>query len=222
MERLVYDQLVAWLNLHSILDPLQTGFRKGHSTQTTLLKFTDDIRFGIGMLTIAVIFDFSKAFDTVCHVTLLQKLADVGLSASALKWFTSYLCGRSQAVRLGNGAMSEWTAVSSGVPQGSVLGPLLFSLFLGDLPASIRECSYLLYADDLVIYYQCLPSNLHNALARVNGDIASIQGWSSCNSLSLNSTKTKAMVLGSLGLVSRVDLTLLPPPPRMQQSSGLC
>jgi hypothetical protein len=211
LERIVFEQLSSHLHHHNLLDPFQTGFRRGNSTQTALLRLLDDARLAIDkrMVTLLVLFDFSKAFDTVSHCLLLRKLNSFRLSSSTCQWFHSYLSGRHQRVRSPNGTFSSWKPVLAGVPQGSVLGPLLFSLFINDLREVLKHCKHILYADDLQIYFHFLPSDLDAALSSVREDIAAIEAWASSNSLSLNAQKTKAVLLGSAKYVNNLPPSLI-------------
>ncbi|OXU21470.1 hypothetical protein TSAR_007545 [Trichomalopsis sarcophagae] len=111
---------------------LPAGFRTGHITQTTLLKLTDEIITGANrkLSTILILFDFSKAFNSVCHVSLLLKLKGYGFATSVIKWMASYRMGRKQAVQDRDNSHSTFRYLNTGVPQGSVLGPLLFALYI--------------------------------------------------------------------------------------------
>ena len=143
-----YDQVVYFLATAKILDLFQTGFRKYHNTQTALLKLTDDIRVGKGnrLATLMLQFNFSKAFDTISPSRLLRKLMRLCFSRIVLSWFWSYLCGRSQCV-FSRSSASEYRNIRLGVPQGSVLGSLLFCLYINDL-----KCDGVSPTNDLPLY----------------------------------------------------------------------
>ena len=130
LEYIVHQLINAHIETYQILDCMQTRFKKNNSTQTAFIKLTDDIRVGIirKYVTLLLLFDFSKAFDTVYHVSFLRKLENYGFSKPALIWIASYLSGRQQAVKGKNGSTSSFRLLNTGGPQVSALEPLLFSL----------------------------------------------------------------------------------------------
>jgi len=208
LERLVHDQISAYVESEGLMDALQTGFRAGHSTQTTLLKLTDDIRQGMDrrLVTALLLFDFSKAFDSVCHEKLLVKLRSLGFKHGALRWVASYLSGRSQAV-LGEGNnVTSFLPLNKGVPQGSVLGPLLFSLFVIDIAQGLDSgIRHIIYADDLQINVQGRFEDVRDTLARLSEGAEHISDWAVRNHLTLNIKKTKAMIFGTPVFVNRFN-----------------
>ena len=148
---MVQVQLGKHLSDHNILNPFQSFsesffFRKAHSTETAAISLTDTIRRNIdqGLLTGAVFIDPSKAFDTVDHALLLQKLRYYGIENLELKWFENYLTNRMQVVDYQN-VMSDFQSITSGVTQGSILGPLLFILLVNDLPSTLQSWQKLLW-----------------------------------------------------------------------------
>lgn len=198
IERIVHNRLMNYLNDHNLLPNIQSGFRKNYSTCSALTKVTDDICFGIdkSKLTILLLLDFSKAFDLINHELLLAKLHFFGLDSIAINWMYNYLKDRQQMVKL-KSYISESKKLSCGVPQGSILAPLLFSIFTSDLPDRINSCSIHLYADDTQIYLSFAPSEINHAIARINNDLNVIVSWTDSNALKLNPIKSSAMLIGN-------------------------
>jgi len=196
LEKCVNSQLTAYLNQHSLLSCDQSAFRQGHSTTTSAHKLLDDLMDNIneGMINAICFFDLKKCFDTIDHPLLLAKLQRYGITGYELSWFENYLSDRTQLVAV-NGAFSEKAGVSTGVPQGSVLGPLLFLLFINDLPKCLKHSSSNIYADDTAIY-ACGNSvkEVSNLLQR---DIENISMWFAENKLTVNSTKSYCMLITS-------------------------
>jgi hypothetical protein len=145
-------------------------------------------------MTGVIFLDLKKAFDTVDHALLLQKLHSYGIHDSALMWFRAYLTDRSQVVQL-NSSTSDSMNISCGVPQGSILGPLFFTLYINDLPAASRKAQVIMYADDTAIVYSSASvPDIENVLS---GELARVKAWLDLNKLTLNTTKTKTMLFGS-------------------------
>ena len=155
-----------------------------------------------GLVTGAVFLDLAKAFDTVDHSLLFEKLASSGLSNDSVNWFKSYLTNRNQLTALAN-TVSSFKHVPVGVPQGSVLGPLLFLIFVNDLPYCINHCEISLYADDTVIYFS--SNNACDLEKKLNSDLKHLCRWFNDNLLTLNVSKCKFVIYGSSRKVAKFD-----------------
>jgi hypothetical protein len=207
LEKIMKDQIVDFCNERNLLDRYQSGFRRGHSTTTALLKITDDIAINMdkNLISILVLLDFSKAFDTVNFKLLCQKLRNLfRFSESAIQLIKSYLTDRSQCV-FADGALSSFLPVTQGVPQGSILGPLLFSLFINDISSCIKFSNYHIYADDVQIYLSGSKESIASVINQINSDLVSISHWSTKNGLCLNCQKTQVMA------IHRNQTSVLPP-----------
>ena len=148
-ERIAYDQLYTYLADNDFIYKCQSGFRTIHSTVTALLEATDSWAYNVdrGKINAVVFLDLKKAFDTVNHEILLSKLRNYGICDKAHSWFESYLDNRMQRCSV-HGTLSRSCSLSCGVPQGTILGPLLFLLYINDLPSCLSNCQSRMYADD--------------------------------------------------------------------------
>jgi retron-type reverse transcriptase len=164
------------LQEHKLLASQQFGFRSKLSTTIALAHFTEQILDNLDhrKITGAVSIDLRKAFDTVDHTILLEKLKTIGFTSSVLDWFCSYLSNRTQVTMI-NSSMSQPKPVTVGVPQGSILGPLLFLIYINDLPECLTHCKSILYADDTLLYY-CAES-ISDLQSKLNSDLRSLTGY---------------------------------------------
>lgn len=195
-EKIIYDQLYTYLNENNLLTPYQSGFRSLHSTLTALLEATNDWSVNIdnGLLNAVVFIDLKKAFDTIDHEIILLKLKNYGVDPDSLNWFRSYLTNRKQKCKV-NGQLSSSTSVTCGVPQGSSLGPLLFLIYINDLPNCLNMSRPRMFADDTSISYS--SNSLDEMQFVINSELENLNTWLTANKLSLNVVKTEFMIIGS-------------------------
>ena len=198
IEKLANIQIVAYITEHSFLDPNQSAYKKNHSTQTALLKLCEDIYDIIddSEITLLILLDFSKAFDTVNHKLLIAKLEILGFEKCTLDWILSYLSGRSQMVKT-NTENSNWSPIQNGVPQGSILGPLLFTILISDMRVSIWNGSYITYADDTNLYWESEVDTINSTIEQANKVLDQVSTYCVDTCLRLNETKSKYIFIGS-------------------------
>ena len=201
LEGQVSKQVKVFLDSNSILNPMQSGFRAKHSTVTACLNVIDDIRAALGNKSFcaALFIDLSKAFDTVDPHVLLRVLSNAGFCHNVLGWFKNYLVGRTQCVKFGD-TVSDSITLEKGVPQGSILGPLLFLLYVNHICSQSKHCKFHMYADDTILY-SCAPS-LDMAVSNLASDFVSLQHELRDSKLLLNGQKTKAMLFAPNSIVT--------------------
>ena len=195
IEKLMFSRLYMFLETYNCIYNNQFGFREKHSTNHALISITQKIKDAIDndKIAIGIFIDLQKAFDTVNHEILLSKLHHYGIQGTSNEWFRSYLSNRKQYVSI-NGFDSSLQNVIHGVPQGSVLGPLLFLLYINDLHACVHNSDVFHFADDTNLLH--IPKHGLNKrnIRRINTDLKSLNQWLLANKISLNTTKTELIV----------------------------
>ena len=192
-EKLIYSRLYSFLEIHNCIYELQFGFRAKHSTQHALASLTEMVRQALDNenFTCGIFVDFAKAFDTVDHDILLKKLEHYGVRGLANDLFRSYLSNRKQYVTI-NGIDSSTRIMKYGVPQGSVLGPLLFLIYINDLHHAIKFCTTHHFADDTNFLYS--SKSLKKIQKFINLDLRFLCNWLKANKISLNASKTEMLI----------------------------
>ena len=207
LERLVYDQLLSYLEKECLLYNFQFGFRKGYSTEYAILETVEKLKSAVDdqKVTCGIFLDFSKAFDTINHHILLEKLYKHGIRGLPHAWFSSYITNRKQYVKIGN-VESSLKTITCGVPQGSTLGPLLFLLYINDLPRSSKKLTFRIFADDTNMFYSTRdPEQLQSI---INEELGKVLKFCAANMLSINFKKTNYMIITSPKKKTNIRITV--------------
>ena len=206
LEKLMYSRIIKFIEKHNILYKNQYGFQKGMSTEfavnsllSNIVKCLENKEIGF-----CIFLDFAKAFDTVNHEIILDKLEYYGVRGIALDWFKSYLSDRMQCTEIGD-TQSKLDFIKCGVPQGSILGPLLFLLYINDIVMSSKLFEFILFADDTSLFYS--HKNKHDAETIINNELSNISQWLAANKLSLNVGKSKLLIFTNQKSISKGSKT---------------
>ena len=200
-ERIIHTQLMEYFQSNNLLFSHQYGFRQGHSTEFAIIEFIDRTlkTMSNNKIPLSIFIDLSKAFDTLDHNILLSKLSHYGITGSANNLFSSYLANRAQYVNF-NGQTSDFATITTGVPQGSILGPLLFLIYINDISKASPYLQTLSYADDTTFSINIDSSIDPNNISEIiNTELTKIDDWLTVNKLSLNIDKTKYMIFSKPG-----------------------
>jgi hypothetical protein len=200
VEKLISHKIMSHLERNNLLDPFQSAYRTDHSCETVILSILNDVYTAIdrGEITLLIMLDMSAAFDTVDHGLLLRKLECLGIGGDALQWLKNYLNNRAHSTEV-CGKTSDSLPLTMGVPQGSVLGPLLFTIYIRDLGELIQELGfqYYIYADDTQFMVNVKPSEISHGIKKIEDGLIAIEQWTSRNFLKLNPSKLEIIALGN-------------------------
>lgn len=205
IEKAVHKHVYSFLSEHDMINQNQSGFRPFHSTETSLIDMVDDwlTNMNSGKMSGVAFIDLRKAFDTVNHDILLNKLHELGATDCTIKWFQSYLSHRKQHVCF-KGVMSQSRYVNTGVPQGSILGPLLFIIFINNMCNVIKYGKMSMYADDTTLSVS--GDNVVDICSKLEYDLEALANWLRQNKLFLNTDKTKVMLIGTGAKLRNVNV----------------
>lgn len=206
LEKIIYAQIYNYTNENHILNKYQSGFRAGHSTASALCQVTDDLIRAMdeNMATILILLDYSKAFDTINHELMAAKFKYYGFDQIAIKFINSYLCNRRQIVRIGN-TLSSSAFLTTGVPQGSILGPLFFVIYTTDILNQINIPHHA-YADDTQIYYSFKAGNTITVQNKINENLHNINKLSIRHNLTLNPKKCMVLYFGRKNTLNKLGM----------------
>ena len=196
-EKVIFSRLMNHFILNEIISPYQFGFRKQTSTLDAIIHFTENIYDALNgkKSSLSILIDYSRAFDTVNHYILLRKLERYGVRGVALQFISSYLKDRKQAVSIRN--KFSYTKISNiSVPQGSVLGPLLFLVYINEIPSISHLFTPTMFADDCTL--TMIGSNLDNLISECNSELATFKSWSDANRLTINVSKTNCLLISNV------------------------
>ena len=207
LERIMYNRLYVYLQKNNILHEKQFGFQSNHSTDHAISQLISEIlhSFDENKFTLGVFIDLSKAFDTVNHQILIRKLDHYGIKGTNQKWFNDYLSNRKQFISYDN-KTTEMERITCGFPQGSILGPLLFLIYINDLHNLPEILNFILFTDDTNLFFS--HKNIKIMFETVNKELNRIHKWFKANKLSLNSGKTKYMFFHKLKITDNIPLKL--------------
>jgi exonuclease III len=194
-EKIVFKQIISYFTENDLFFDGQYGFRKEHSTEHAVTELVDRIYDNLdsGKLSLAIFLDLSKAFDMLNHKILLAKLQHYGVTGTSLNWFASYLSERKQFVSFQN-YNSNYIEITTGVPQGSILGPLLFIIFMNDINFSSNIFNFILFADDTTLSSPIDHFSFENTFKIINEELQKVNDWLQINKLALNVQKSKFMI----------------------------
>lgn len=194
LELAVYKQVSNYFNVNNLFYQNQSGFRKKHSCESALQLTVSNWKNLIdeNNYIVAIFLDFKRAFETIDQNILLRKLKYYGIKDKVFNWFSSYLEDRKQVTKINN-SLSNQVDIRFGVPQGSVLGPLLFIIYLNDIHFFVKSDFLNLFADDSLL--SCSHKNINFAIDKMNGELLNVEKYLNINKLKLNIDKTKAMIL---------------------------
>ena len=203
----MHIRLYAYLTKYNLLNPRQYGFKPKHSTSQAVIDFCISVVNAKHRKenVLAIMLDLSKAFDTIQHDILLNKLQYYGIQGKAFDWFTSYLSNRQQYVHINETTQSSLMNITGyGIPQGSVLGPLLFIIYVNDIHKALGNNNLIQFADDTTVYFT--DSNIHKLCERANQGLTELTDWFRANKLAVNPKKTKYLLI-PLGITTNLRLT---------------